>query len=188
MPIVSAVFDLLPTENEQFSIGLKMIEVLNDVGLYALAKFKEGNALLKAIDNWIDSRKVAISYQRIYGIYNYIITIQSRIRVAIKNAGKKLSSYNPNSYRKLFDYEIPVNGNKEICWELPSEGNGLFTTYNRNDELSDGLDQVGTYQTIQAILTLAKAWKKKILEQFQKSATSVVPEVWILLHMRLTKM
>jgi hypothetical protein len=161
MTVVTKVFDLLPTENDQFSVGLKMIEVLNDAGLYALARFKEANALLKAIDSWIDSRKLAISYQRVHGIYHYIITIQTRIRNAIQFAGKKLNSYNPNSYRKLLDYEIPANGKKDVCWELPSEGNGLFTTYYRNDILSDGLDQVGTYQTIQGILTLAKAWKTR---------------------------
>jgi hypothetical protein len=61
----------------------------------------------------------------------------------------------------LFDYEMPSGGKRDVCWELPSEGNGLYSTYNRNDELADGLDQIGTYQTIQAILTLAKAWKNR---------------------------
>ncbi len=55
---------------------------------------------------------------------------------------------------------MPENGKKEICWELPVEGDG-FISFNRNDVDADGLDQIGTYQTIQAILTIAKTMRGK---------------------------
>lgn len=57
---------------------------------------------------------------------------------------------------------MPDNGRSEICWELPVEGDG-FVTYKRNDELADGLDQIGTYQTIQAILMIAKTMRGKTI-------------------------
>lgn len=161
MLVILKVFDVLSSEEERFSVGTNMIESLNDAGLIAMAKYKEGAAFLTALDGWIESRKTYISYQRVYGVYNRIVTIQKRIRTAALNAPKQLTAYNPNGYRQLFDYEIPANGKKEVCWELPEEGNGNYLTYYRNDILADGLDQVGTKETIFGILALAKAWRAK---------------------------
>lgn len=54
--------------------------------------------------------------------------------------------------------------NPEICWELPTSGKG-FVIYNRDDlkgvaALKDkyGLDQIGTKETIEAVMLLAKEW------------------------------
>lgn len=84
--------------------------------------------------------------------------VRQRISVAIQKS-VKLISYQPSGMRKLFDYEIPPNGNKAISWELGEEGVG-FKTYNRNDETVDGLDQVGTESTIGGIMYLSKIWTK----------------------------
>lgn len=155
MMVVYKVFDLLKTFEDKSWTGFYLIKNLQDTGLYEMARYKEGSSLLSAIDNWLYN-----SPRILTGAYvNDYRTARHRIYVARQQAGT-LKSFNPKDYRKLFDYEMPEGGKKEICWELPTEGEG-FIVYKRNDELVDGLDQVGTYQTIQSIIMLAKAWKAR---------------------------
>lgn len=47
----------------------------------------------------------------------------------------------------------------EIIWELPVRGLG-FEVYNRNDVAADGLDQIGTFETIMSIKALAGIWNQ----------------------------
>lgn len=57
------------------------------------------------------------------------------------------------------------NFDSNICWELPTSGAG-FVVYNRDDlkdvaDLKDkkGLDQIGTKETIDAMINIAKEWR-----------------------------
>lgn len=47
--------------------------------------------------------------------------------------------------------------NENVVWELPESGTG-FITYNRNDVAKDGLDQIGTKETIDLVLRIAREW------------------------------
>jgi hypothetical protein len=150
--VVNEVFDQLSSLEDKVWTGFYMIKSLEDVGLYKLANYREGNSLLNAIGKWLFNSPRSLTGNHV----NDFRTVRQRISVAIRNSGK-LVSYQPSGARKLFDYEIPPNGNKAICWELGEEGVG-FKTFNRNDVLVDGLDQVGTEGTINVIMYLAKVW------------------------------
>lgn len=70
--------------------------------------------------------------------------------------------------RKLSDAEITEYKGRakrgerfkeEIVWELPEGGVG-FTVYNRDDVKKDGLDQIGTKETIERIIRIGGEWYK----------------------------
>lgn len=155
MPAILQIFDLLKSDDKMWT-GYYLVKSLPDANLKQLALYKEGNSLLKAI------------YQRLnpYSAFwgedkDGFVIAKRRIESAAKQTAT-LTNYDPRAYRKLFDFEMPANGKSQICWELPVEGDG-FISYNRNDETVDGLDQIGTYQTIQAILTIAKTMRGKTM-------------------------
>jgi len=127
--------------------------------------------------------------------------IRQNLQSAIRMAGHELRKNVPRKLSKdEIEYFIAYNGkpqakleyrkrngwfnstravyNEDICWELPSEGSG-FTTYNRDDlklrkwKLKDGFgyDQIGTKQTIDALMLVSKTWisistnpKKRLLQ------------------------
>jgi hypothetical protein len=150
--VVYQVFDELKSYDDKSWTGFYLIKSLEDVGLYKLAKYKEGNALLNIIDRWLFANPDSL---RGGNIDNFRI-IRQRIFAAKRQAGN-IVNYNTTGFRQLYDYEIPPNGNKEICWELPEEGTG-YKVYKRNDEPIDGLDQIGTEHTVKSIVYLAKIW------------------------------
>ena len=47
--------------------------------------------------------------------------------------------------------------NENIVWEIPESGAG-FVAYNRNDVKAEGLDQIGTKETIEAIIRIGQEW------------------------------
>ena len=135
-------------------VGYYMVNAMSDDALIMFARYKEGYSLLQAIYSRLNE------YAPFWGSDKDGFVLTKRRIENVSGKKDKLTAYNPRDYRKLFDFEMPANGKKEICWELPIEGDG-FIAYNRDDEEVDGLDQVGTYQTIQSILTIAKAMRAK---------------------------
>lgn len=107
--VVNEVFNQLSSLSDQVWTGFYLIKSLEDAGLYQLAKYKEGNALLNAIGKWL--------YNSTYSLQGNYVNDFRIVRQRIKNAtlkSGKLFQYQPWGKRKLFDYEIPPNGNKEI--------------------------------------------------------------------------
>ncbi len=51
MNVVVKVFDVLSDTTDRFYAGMKMVEFLGDAALLNFAKYKEGNALLNAVNN-----------------------------------------------------------------------------------------------------------------------------------------
>ena len=64
---------------------------------------------------------------------------------------------------EIADYKEKPGGDNfdmDIIWELPISGLG-FEVYNRNDVASDGLDQIGTYETVMSIKAIAGVWNQQ---------------------------
>ena len=87
-----------------------------------------------------------------------------KIRIALNSATPKQN--NTGQPRKLSSAEIAEYKkkakkgevfNEDVVWELPVSSNG-YVVYNRNDVGADGLDQIGTKETVEAIINLANAW------------------------------
>ena len=152
---VCQVFDVLSSSYDRTFAGYYMIKNTSDADLLRIARYKQGNALLYAISEFVGRNKLTQAGKWV-GEFNIV---QERIYSARRQAGK-LIDYNPHGVRELHDYEIPPNGKKEIRFELPEEG-ANYLVYNRNDELVDGLDQIGTKETIDAIFKIAEIWKSK---------------------------
>ena len=152
---VCQVFDLLSSVYDRAFTGYYFIKNTPDAVLLRLARYKQGNALLISINRWVDREKLTQGGNWV-GEFKIV---EERIRTILRQAGQ-LINYNPHGVRELYDYEIPPNGNKEIRFELPEEG-ADYVIYNRNDVQKDGLDQIGTLETIQAIWKIAEVWKSK---------------------------
>ena len=86
-------------------------------------------------------------------------TERGRNQPLLRNTKKGLKAV-AESKRRLF--------NGDVIWELPDGGNG-FITYNRNDirkpnsvavKIDDqqGLDQIGTKETIERVINIAREW------------------------------
>lgn len=152
---VCQVFDSLSSSYDRTFTGYYLIKNTPDAVLLRIARYKQGNALLDSISRWVGRDKLTQGGNWV-GEFNIV---QERIYNLRRQAGN-LINYNPHGVRELYDYEIPPNGKKEIRFELPEEGANYFV-YNRNDELKDGLDQIGTKETIEAIFKIAEVWKSK---------------------------
>lgn len=151
---VCQVFDELVYIDKTWT-GFYMIKNTSDAILLRVAGSKQGNALLNSIHQWVGQNKLTQGGKWV----NEFNTVQERIYTARRQAGT-LINYNPHGLRELQDYEIPAGGNKDIRFELPEEGANYFV-YNRNDVQRDGLDQIGTKETIEAIWNIAATWKSK---------------------------
>ena len=152
---VCQVFDLLSSSYDRAFTSYYFIKNTSDAVLMRIARYKQGNALLVSINRWVGQEKLANGGNWV-GEFKIV---EDRIYTARRQAGQ-LINYDPHEIRQLYDYEIPVGGNKEIRYELPAEG-ANYVVYNRNDVRKDGLDQFGTLETIKAIWKIAEVWKSK---------------------------
>jgi hypothetical protein len=151
---VCQVFDELKDRKERMWVGYYMIDATPDAALKIVAKYKEANGLMRAI-YWSLNE-----YSAFWGSdKDGFNRCKRRIEDALSYKDS-LKPYNPYGMRELQDYEIPIGGNKNIRFELPEEG-ANYIVYNRNDEIVDGLDQVGTKETIEAIFRIAEVWRSK---------------------------
>lgn len=69
-------------------------------------------------------------------------------------APRKLSEAEIDTYKKKRGKQT---FDENIVWEMPESGAG-FIAYNRNDMKADGLDQIGTKSTIEAIINIGREW------------------------------
>ncbi len=127
----------------------------------------DGLAFCKALKRWLEDRFVTSRKPTACG-ENQILLGLLKLKGAIAQAHRlrnqttrpqKLSNAEIKTYR-LRAKKRYEKFNPNIIWELPQKGTG-FTVYNRNDVRVDGLDQVGTKETIAAMIRVAREWYAK---------------------------
>lgn len=172
------------TALEQVATGLT--NRINDANLIELAKSMHGATLLARIQylmncganpNQAICQRISMAFQRANDI------LRERDKKKPNDTGQprqlseeQIAFYTERGLNQPFGVFKggKVKGsarrlfNSEVVWELPDGGTG-FVTYNRNDvdgrttkgkAIGDklGLDQIGTKETIERIMNIAKEW------------------------------
>jgi hypothetical protein len=152
-------------------VGFRFLRYIANAALLQLAQTTNGLVLCKQLYDWLMTSNVIGSYMP------QIIKLRTAIEsgegeAAQRRQPRQLSSVEMSFYTNYNASPIAtVSGdrktfNPDICWLLPSEGTG-FSVYNRDDliikkraKFKDeyGYDQVGTKETVENIIRLAKEW------------------------------
>lgn len=140
-------------------VATNLTDRINDTNLIELAKSRDGTTLLNRIQYLMNCE--ANPNQ---AICQRTSTAFQRVKDQLREQDKK----KPNDTavpRKLSEEEINYykakakkgeKFNMEIIWELPQNGTG-FAAYNK-DDTAEGLDQIGTKETIEKIIIIANNW------------------------------
>lgn len=143
---------------EQVATGL--INRINPANLTELAKTQHGTILLgrikylmncEANPNQQVCQHVAMGFKRANDIERKKQERERNNTAQPRKLSKEEIEYYKGRAKRGEKFD------EEIVWELPDGGTG-FVTYNRNDVKVDGLDQIGTKETVEAIIRLARDW------------------------------
>ncbi len=184
--VVWRVFDILDNESD-FAVGCRFWKKVDGATLQKLLETNEGIYFCKQLYILLNSRSnvtfpidsCSTTYSELL-LFNTLIN-SAKVKPNDTNQPRKMSDaeisfYTNYNQTNLIFYERDGKGvlrstggkrndfDANIVWELPQSGVG-FTTYNRNDfskiaVLKDerGLDQIGTKETIEAMIQIAKEW------------------------------
>lgn len=158
--VVFYVFELLGDFN-RLDVGCQYLANIPIAGLKKLATTSEGLAFCKLLTYWLGNSTVVVKPLSCSSLFADLTNLRGIINNAERSPNntaqpKKISDAEIAKYR-LEAKKKKQTFNEDIIWELPDGGTG-FVTYNRNDVKIDGLDQIGTKETIEAIIRLAQEW------------------------------
>jgi hypothetical protein len=161
---VFEVFNLLSeqryTQTELEQVAVNLIDRINPTNLIELAKSVHGSILLARIQYLMNCENnpnqqvclhISSAYARTHGSTETKIVHESNQTAE----PQKLLQAEIDLYKR----KVKKGGkfNEDIIWELPESSIG-FVVYNRDDIAVDGLDQIGTKETIELIIRLAREW------------------------------
>ena len=158
--VVWKVFEILDDESD-FGVGCRFYKKVDNATLQKLLETNEGIYFCKQLYSLLESRATFT-----FPINSCSTTYSERLLFKTLVDGAKVKPNDTSQPRKLSDAEIAAykkkarkgaTFNEDIVWEIPQSGTG-FVTYNRNDVAADGLDEIGTKETIEAIIRLAREW------------------------------
>lgn len=160
LSVVYHVFAILDT-NSDYDVSCRFWKKVDAATLQKLLETNEGIAFCKVIYAYIEAGPGGVSFMRSCSTTpGELIFFKSFIDSA------KVKPNDTAQPRKLSDAEIAAYKEKakkgekfkeEVIWELPNGGTG-FVVYNRDDVPKDGMDQIGTKETIEAIIHLSREW------------------------------
>lgn len=156
--VVWQVFDILNNESD-YDVGCRFFKKLDYATLQKLLETNEGIYFCRQLHAMLLSWNGVSAFQACSTTLSDLFFFKSMID------GAKPKPNDTAQPRKLSDAEISEYKKKagrgekfkeDVIWELPVKGAG-FTVYNKNDT-SEGLDQIGTKDTIEKIIRLASLW------------------------------
>jgi hypothetical protein len=161
--VVYQIFVILDNYST-LDVGCKFLSNIAYAGLQKLVETNDGLFLCKMLHYWLNGG-VRVMVKPLPCMF--IAANLTDLKTLIDNSERKRNQ--TAQPRQLTQAEIDTYKKKakkgeafkdDVVWELPENGTG-FITYKRNDVSKDGLDQIGTKETVDRIIAIAIDWNAK---------------------------
>lgn len=180
--VVYEVFNILNNES-RLDVGCRFAKKINKASLYKLASTPDGLIVCRVLSIILNTHWKMSAYTSALtpSSCQQTESVLMWVDYVIKNAAtignekiepRQLSQCEMDWYTNYNSLPIALQSgprkkfNSDICWQLPRQGAG-FVVYNPDDlnekqkpkyKDKHGYDQIGTKETVEAIITLAREW------------------------------